>query len=230
MRRLASILLTALLIISWDANAIAASNESSFEENIQRLADFFLPPDSLASLLKDGCQTAYRTKLQRTPSDTDLERAMPGIHDQMVSAAGAYCDAAALPALLQQQAKIKADWRTTISPSELQRFVDFFQDDIAVAQNRRVDVREGEMVGDAIDRTARLSTAEAAAYSKRQQAFAKTPGGRQLLTRISRYQTKLNEDSGDWIGPVMRAALSRAHVAANEYARKKGFSDPYPGE
>ena len=229
---IASFLLVSFLLIGWDARASEPAKVNPFETNLQALANFFLPSESLATFAKDACRTAYRTKLQRTASNVELEQAIPGIIDRMVSAAGEHCDRKTGESLVQRQERIKADWRSTISATDLQKFVGLVREETAQAQGMRIDIREGDMASDAAARMSPLSASEQKAFDSKQQKFAASPGGATLLSRISSYQSKLKVeiDSGEWFMPVMKAAIAQAHVAANAYAQEKGYTKPYPGE
>ena len=206
-----------------DANA-------KFEADLRVLADFFLPRDAIVLLISGACRTAYQTKLSRTPSSIALEQEMPGIQARMVAAAGDHCDREA-PAIVQgQRDRIMDDWRASITPTELQWFVNLVHDEVEQAARMRVDVRAGETATEAVRRTATAKPVDSTLFDKQQRAMASTPERGRLLDRVARYQAKVKQDAeaGQWLMPLLKQAFERSHNAANLYARAKGYSDPYP--
>jgi hypothetical protein len=218
--------------LSFSNIVIAQPNEKidKFEENLQSLANLFFPSDGLEIFVKDACRVAYKTKLSKTPEDIELEQTIPGIHDTMVAASGDYCDKEIPKLFKAQKDLIKQDWRSDISTNELQRIVELFETDIQKANGIRIGMQEGDMALDAVKRMPDLTAAENRLFQQKQQAFAKTPNGIKILNRISAYQTKMSTvlNDGSWLAPMMTNAIAESNLAANTYAKKRGFSNPYP--
>ena len=117
-----------------------------------------------------------------------------------------------------------------VSPSEIHRFASLFRAEAASV--KAPDIREGETATDAAARWQGPSAAEEREFQAKQLAFSKMPGGAAFMQRVASYQEKLAQEfkNPEWLRPLITAALAEARKAANNLARQRGFSDPYPGE
>ena len=231
--RLAYCLVTLSLITGIRAPAAAtAAQEVGADADLQTVANFMLPAESMTLFIVDACRSAYKTKLSRTPGDAELEKSIPGVHERMVSAASEHCKREVPRAVLERQEQIKADWRQSTSQADLKRFADLFREEVTQANTLRIDIRDGEMATDAVRRLPSLPSSQQQHFETKQKVLAATPAGAKLLNRIAAYQDKLKRDDeqGTWFVPIIKAAMKDGERAANLYAREKGFTDPYPDE
>lgn len=231
-RLLPVLALFALPCLALPGAAAQGMAPAQMTEELDVIARFFLPGAAVTDMVRGGCSVAYRTKLSRNADDLALERDMPGIHDKVVAAASAHCDAGADAMLARMHDRIRADWRASTNPADLHRLAVLFAPMVRETDAIRLQPREGEMmkdtarrIDDAPERGARFEAA--------QRAFAGSPGGGALLDRVSAYQDHLrdeiNSNEGE-LGTLVRGGLAAGHRAANAYAREKGASMPYPGQ
>lgn len=229
------VLFAALVTFGIAPPAVAQRTHS---DDLEVLANFFLPGAMTEQLIRGGCRTAYQTKRSRDAADRALERDLPGVEDKMIAAASAYCDAEAPAAIARWHDSIKAEWRNSISSRDLHRLATLFRPWVREVQTISLDCRSGETATDSFER----SWPKPASQTERwwterwraeQKAFIKTPADVALLNRVAAYQARTQKEVEDPAGPLIatiRNGLRAAHQAANAYAREKGFNAPYPGQ
>jgi len=198
--------------------ASAQASAGAAAEDLEVVTNFFMPGAPLLQALHETCSTAYRAKLSGNPADLAVERELPGVHDEMVAAASAYCDAEGATTIARWHNGIKADWRAATRPADLHRLAALFAPSVREAQAAQLKR------GAAREQEDRLHAA--------QIAFAKTPGGAALVNQVLEYQAGMQRKLKDQQGifaDIVRGGVAASRRAANAYARGKGSAEPYPG-
>src|SRR5947209_2021123 len=102
------------------AQARAAAAPLSRAEQLDIMADYFRPR-MIYALMRERCDTGYRTHLVGNPALADAEKAMPGLINRMVETAAAYCDREMAALVDRSRDKARAYWAAEISPAALAR-------------------------------------------------------------------------------------------------------------
>jgi hypothetical protein len=213
-----------VMMLGWPAVAhsatvyIAVEPASKFDEDIDVVTKF-LVPNGLNALNLSACQHSYRTKLETTPSDQELEQFIPGIHDVM-------------PIWLSaKQAEVRGNLKGELGISNAAKLSNLLADAVAAMEKVDVSVRQGETAGAAVDRAVGGTMSWEREFNLKFSKFMATPSNKNLWGLVERYQAQLAiefESSEKGSASVLLLALSHAQQAANEYAESEGFGPPYP--
>jgi hypothetical protein len=225
-----------VMMLGWPAVAhsatvyIAVEPASKFDEDIDVVTKF-LVPNGLNALNLSACQHSYRTKLETTPSDQELEQFIPGIHDVMVDAAVRYCNKEMPIWLSAKQAEVRGNLKGELGISNAAKLSNLLADAVAAMEKVDVSVRQGETAGAAVDRAVGGTMSWEREFNLKFSKFMATPSNKNLWGLVERYQAQLAiefESSEKGSASVLLLALSHAQQAANEYAESEGFGPPYP--
>lgn len=198
-------------------------------EQLQVMADFFAPRAMHFAIGREMCDTAFRTSLMADPALPEVEQRLPGIIDRMVKASSAQCDVEMRKVLEARQDQVRSDIAAQIPPADLPRLARMFAPSVQEARDFRVEVRPGDTMLQIVGRVGvgpqqeqRLRTA--------QVAFARTPGGAALVSKVYAYQGTirplLEQDQKAFL-KIAADAYKVAHREANLYAQQKGLRALY---
>jgi hypothetical protein len=208
--------------------AVASPDNKPGRDDLDVIADVFFPEAQVEILLRDACHTAYETKLAGNTVLTDAEKALPGLRQRMVDAATGYC-AANTPGILQgAHQHIKQDWLGMARPQQLALLASTFRK--VTEEAPKIALHEGDTAVEGVHRQQADLDQYEQAINRAAATLTKVPGGPQLLEKVAAYQKKADADRPALMTPaydVIREALHQAHLAANAYAREKGFDPLY---
>jgi hypothetical protein len=210
------------------ASAAHTRTATAAADDLDLFADALPPTQQLVEIAIGGCTTGYRTKLSTDKGDIALEQAIPGIREQILAAAAAYCQAR-LPTFLVEQHRFMRDyWGGIFTPAERTRLVPLLHallEDFA-------DIHITYKPGDTPLGATRSSVAgkPAPRFGAAAARLQQTPGGRELLARLWAAHDKtgdLFKTPDSPLAHLIHGAQDAGHDAANAYARAKGFGDVY---
>lgn len=208
-------------------NRVAAAPTRA--EQLQVMADFFVPRAMHFSIGREMCDTAFRTSLMADPAMPEIEQRLPGIIDRMVKASSAQCDVEMRKVLEVRQDQVRSDIAAQIPPADLPRLARMFAPSVQEARDFRVEVRPGDTMLQIVGRIGATSEQEQRLRAA-QVAFARTPGGAALVNKVYTYQGTirplLEQDQNAFL-KIAADAFKAAHREANLYAQQKGLPELY---
>jgi hypothetical protein len=167
--------------------------------------------------MKQGCAEDYRV-----PSDAErnMEKEIPGIFARMIEAETAYCDRSIALFIDARQDKIKSDWASALSPSDLSLLATLLRQVVRILTTpTNAEPAAAGIIGPD-DRTGRKSEAL--------RTIAKTRRETELLSTAVSYTARAKNETDDAVRDFFRAARRAAQRAANAYAASAGFEAVYP--
>lgn len=198
-------------------------------EQLQVMADFFVPRAMQFAIGREMCDTAFRTSLMADPALPEVEQRLPGIIDRMIKASSAQCDVEMLKVLEARQDQVRSDVAAQIPPADLPRLARIFAPSVQEARDFRVEVRPGDTMLQIVSRVGAVPEQEQRLRAA-QLAFARTPGGAALLNKVFTYQSTirplLEQDQKAFL-KIAADGYKAAHREANLYAQQKGLSELY---
>jgi hypothetical protein len=212
------------------ATAPSLSTKSADNANLDTLANFFVPANSIRTMVMTACSTALHTALANSPQEADMEKAMPGLHDAMTQASLASCTAEFDVWLKSKRLTVQTYWRSQLPPADIGRIAGLVGESVVEVQSVAVVGRQGETMKDSLDRAMPPKEDWTARFEAKQKAFAKTPGGVRLLNLVAAYQLKTTEQlKNRQSGPIQIIINGNesAHRAGNAYAKARGYGPLY---
>jgi hypothetical protein len=198
-------------------------------EQLQVMADFFVPRALHFAIGREMCDTAFRTSLMADPALPEVEQRLPGIIDRMVKASSAQCDVEMRKVLETRQDQVRSDIAAQIPPADLPRLARLFAPSVQEARDSRVEVRPGDTMLQIIARIGATPEQEQRLRAA-QVAFARTPGGVALVNKVYAYQGTirplLEQDQKAFL-KIAADAHKIAHREANLYAQQNGVRELY---
>ncbi|MGH9917143.1 MAG: hypothetical protein ACRD63_17885, partial [Pyrinomonadaceae bacterium] len=220
--RIAAVLILTLAAVSAVSAQVRAPVAPSRAEQLDVLADFFVPRAALFAVSREMCDTAFRTNLTGYAEMPEIEKALPGIVDRMVKASSAHCDLEMNKVLDARQDQVRAYFTAQLSPADLARLARLLATSVQEMRDLKIEVHPGDTIQQIAARLApdpgfdrRLRAA--------QVAFARTPGGVALINKVHAYQLTmkplLEQDQKAMIA-IGTGSFKLAHREANLYAQE----------
>ncbi len=207
-----------------------ATDVSIDEQNIDVVSKFFIP-NGLANLSISSCKNSYRNKLNTTPSDINLEKEIPRIHDVMVDAAFQYCKQKMPLWLEAKQKEVRDYWKSRFDSAQANQLAELFLPVVVALEKQDVSVKEGETTMNAVDRTFQVQQPWERDFNSSLTKFISNPKNKALWDQAAKFHSLTQSELQDpkkGAASVLAEALSEAKRAANDFAKSKGYGPPYP--
>jgi hypothetical protein len=220
-------LMLAILPSAALSQARAAAAPLSRAEQLDIMADYFRPR-VIYTLMRERCDTGYRTHLAGDPALADAEKAMPGLINRMVETAAAYCDREMAALVDTSRDKARAYWATEISPAALARVAKTLAPLALSVRKITVEAHPGESFEVIRDRCLKLVNEQKRLAMQAKSSFAVAPGDAPLAAKVKAYAIQSDkefEEDPHGLGPIGDDSEVAAMQAANLYAHEKGFQD-----
>ncbi len=201
----------------------------SHADQLDIMADFFVPRTLMFTVSRELCDTAFRTQLASDPGMPEIEKRLPGIIDRMVKASSAHCDVEMKKVVEARRDQARAYVAAQIAPGDLARLTRLLGPSVQEARDFKVEVRPGDTMQQIIARVA-VSAQQEQRLKTAQIAFARTPGGVTLINKVRAYESsmkpllKLDQST---IRDVANQGYKLAHREANLYAQEKDLLELY---
>ncbi|MEG3148247.1 hypothetical protein U1769_00005 [Sphingomonas sp. ZT3P38] len=198
-------------------------------EQLDIMADFFVPRPVILPISRELCDTAFRTQLARDPGMPEIEKALPGIVDRMVKASSAHCDVEMKKIVEARQDQVRTYMAAQFSPAELARLARLLAPSVQEASDFKLVVRPGDSMQQLVAQVS-VTPQQEQRLRAAQVAFARTPGGVALINRVHAYELSmkplLNLDQTA-IRDIANQGYKLAHREANLYAQEKDLLELY---
>jgi hypothetical protein len=198
-------------------------------EQLDIMADFFVPRPVIVPVSRELCDTAFRSQLATDPGMPEIEKTLPGIVDRMVKASSAHCDSEMIKIVNARQDQVRAYMTAQLTPADLARLARLLGPSAQEVRAFKVEVHPGDTMQQIAARIP-TSTPQEQRLRTAQVAFARTPGGVALLNKIHAYELsmkpllKLDQAA---IRDIATQAFKLAHREANLYAQEKDLLELY---
>lgn len=194
------------------------------------MADFFVVRTEMLAVMREGCDTDFRTHLDGDPNFAPVEKALPGITDKMVDAASSYCDVEMAKALDISQGYVRAYWDKALSPADLSRVAKLLLPIAQSVRNLNIPVQRGDTMRQIADRALAPQLEREKIFVAAMKSLRLSPGGSALAVKVVDY-LRVIQPTIDHTFEAMRAitikAFGRAHHEANLMARAHKLADLY---
>ena len=198
-------------------------------EQIDIMADFFVPRPVILPISRELCDTAFRTQLARDPGMPEIEKALPGIVDRMVKASSAHCDVEMKKIVEARQDQVRTYMAAQFNAADLARLARLLAPSVQEARDFKLVVRPGDSMQQLVAQVS-VTPQQEQRLRAAQVAFARTPGGVALINRVHAYELSmkplLNLDQTA-IRDIANQGYKLAHREANLYAQEKDLLELY---
>ena len=198
-------------------------------EQLDIMADFFVPRPVILPISRELCDTAFRTQLARDPGMPEIEKALPGIVDRMVKASSAHCDVEMKKIVEARQDQVRTYMAAQFNAADLARLARLLAPSVQEARDFRLVVRPGDSMQQLVAQVS-VTPQQEQRLRAAQVAFARTPGGVALINRVHAYELSmkplLNLDQTA-IRDIANQGYKLAHREANLYAQEKDLLELY---
>lgn len=221
----------AFLLLSTVAAADAqTSPDLSHAEQLDVMGDFFVVRTEMLAVMRESCDTDFRTHLDTDSAFATVEKALPGITDKMVGVASSYCDAEMSKALDTGQSTVRSYWDKALSPADLSRVAALLLPIAQRVRSLKIPVQRGDTTAQIVDRISAPQAEREKLFKAALAALLRSPGGPALARKVTDYLAIVQPTIDQAFGAmhaVTIEAFKRAHHEANLMARAHHMSDLY---